>query len=71
MSDSETRGRPPGPWRPPGEAQHIAGEGGVAAPAGVRGDPPRPGGGGGRLGQSLAGVQPEIHMLKHNKINEN
>ena len=46
-----------------GAAEHAAGEGGVAAPAGVTGDQPQPGDGGGGLGKSLAGVWTKIQML--------
>ena len=63
VSDSETRGRPPWSRRPSRAAKHAAGEGGVAAPAGIKGDQPRPGDGGGGLGKSLAGVWTKIHML--------
>ena len=63
VSNSEARGRPPWPRRPSGAAEHAAGEGGVAAPAGVTGDQPQPGDGGGGLGKSLAGVWTKIQML--------
>ena len=63
VSNSEARGRPPWPRRPSGAAEHAAGEGGVAAPAGVTGDQPQPGDGGGGLGKSLALVLTKIQML--------
>ena len=66
VSDSETCGRPPWSRRPPREAEHAAGEGGVSAPPGVTGNQPRPGDGGGGLGKGLAGVWTKIQMLEDN-----
>ncbi len=63
VSDGETRGRAPWPRWPHGAPEHAADEGGVPAPAGVTGHQPRPGGGGGRLGQGLAGLRPKIQLF--------